>query len=414
MKRCFLPFAILLAACGNDATPPGPPPPGEEPVYYGQVQRIINDNCVECHSADPDRLAPFALVTYDDVKAAAEDAPMAFAIMNREMPPFYAKQDGTCNSFSNATWLDDDELSTLTVWINGSKLEGDPANTVAAPPPLPGLPNKNYTIDTGAAYTPDTAVTDDFRCFVVDAIGANKFVTGVHVHPSNLTVAHHVVLFTLASQAAEDDVLAQQAAAGGGPYKCDGGPTQLGASFLAGWVPGNQATLFPANTGIPVDGSRKLVVQMHYNLAQSDGKPDHTTIDIQLADSVAKTATMVQINGNVDLKAHDPDATATGSVTIPSGVGTVKLWGSVVHMHQRGTSAQVEVPNQQNQCLLDLVNWSFHWQHFYWYDQPVELHGGDTVSLTCHYDMTNEASDVGFCETTSCEMCIEFVYVTTE
>src|SRR6185503_277208 len=140
--------------------------------------------------------------------------------------------------------------------------------SVAPPPPPGGLAQVDHTFDLGS-YSPNTAVSDDYECFVVDALGADKFVIGAHVHPGNLTVAHHVIVFSL-DATAEADVLARQAAAGGGAYRCDGGPTDQGnAAFLIGWAPGNQATLFPQNTGIKIDGTRKFVVQMHYNSANS-------------------------------------------------------------------------------------------------------------------------------------------------
>ena len=66
MQRLLLTTALVLAACSEDPTTPPPP---TEPVYFGQVQRIVNENCVECHSASPDRLAPFSLATFEDVVA---------------------------------------------------------------------------------------------------------------------------------------------------------------------------------------------------------------------------------------------------------------------------------------------------------------------------------------------------------
>lgn len=404
-------FACLLFACGTDVAPTDEPDaPTGEPVFYGQVQKILNENCVSCHSEDPDRLAPFALVSYQDAKTAATDFPMAYDVMNRIMPPFYADQSGDCNSFLDAHWLDDDELDTLVSWINGDQLEGDPANSIAPPPPPGGLPQVDRIVDLGEPFTVDTAEPDSFICFVVDELGTDAFVIGAHVKPGNLTVAHHVILYSL-DAAAEADVLARQAAAGGGPYRCDGGPTQAGgAKFLVGWVPGNEATVFPAGTGLRVDGARKLVVQMHYNVANSDGQPDDTTIELDLADSVATPAQMVRISGAVDLPPGDPDATATGTVTLPGGVPSARVWGGAVHMHQRGTAAKMIVDND-DRCVMDLVNWSFHWQHFYWLEEPVQLGGGDTVRLTCRYDTTGDTQPVGFCEGTECEMCITYAYV---
>lgn len=407
-------FAILafLVACGSDSVPPTDPPP-TEPVYFGQVQKIINENCVDCHSTSPDRLAPFSLATYEDVMAVVDaETPIAFYLMNRMMPPFYAQQDGDCHTFDNA-WLDDAELTTFLDWLDGAHLAGDPANSIAPPPPPGGLAEADRRLDIGIDYTPDTSVPDDFQCFVVDAIGTDQFLVGAHIQPSNLTVAHHVVLFALGSAEVEADVLRQQTEAGGGSYRCDGGPSKLGGTFLIGWIPGNQATVFPAGTGLRMDGSRKMVIQMHYNNANSDGRPDRTVIDLDLEPTVATPAQIVQLNGTVDLPPRDPDATATGTLKIP-GTGSGKLWGGVVHMHQRGTGSRLEIEGSSNaQCLMDLVNWSFHWQHFYWYEEPVEVRGGDTVRLTCHYDTSNDNQRVGFCEGTECEMCIQFAYVTS-
>jgi hypothetical protein len=407
-------LACVLIACGSDVAPTDvdAPAPTGEPVYYGEVQQILNDNCVSCHSEDEDRLAPFALVTFDEAKTAATDFAMAYAVMNRNMPPFYADQDGDCNTFRDAHWLDDNELDTLVTWINGGQLEGDPANSVAPPPPPGGLPQVDRTLDLGAPFVVSTVEPDSFVCFVVDALGVDSFLTGAHVKPGNLTVAHHVILYSL-DQAAETDVLARQAAAGGGPYQCDGGPTQEGnAKFLVGWVPGNQATVFPPGTGIRVDGARKMVVQMHYNVAQSDGQPDDTTIDLDLADTVTTPAQMIRISGAVDLPPGDPDATAVGTITLPNQVSTARIWGQGVHMHERGTAAKLTVSSDNDRCVMDLVNWSFHWQHFYWLEQPVTVSGGDTVRLTCTYDTTGDTQRIGFCESTDCEMCITYAFVT--
>lgn len=414
MQRLLvLPALTWLVACGTDSVPPTQDPPAAEPVYYGEVQRILNERCVECHSADPDRLAPFSLATYDDAAAAAADLPMAYAVMNRIMPPYYANQDGECHTFPDAHWLTPDEMDTLVGWINGARLEGDPANTVAPPPPRGGLADVDETLDLGT-YTPvplpDEAV-DVYRCFVLDGLAADTFVQGVHVRPGNASIVHHVILFTLPSAEAEADVIARGAA---GPYRCDGGPTPLGADFLAGWAPGTDATPFPASTGIAVTGGRKLVVQIHYNLANSDGAPDGTQIDLDTTPSVTSQARIVSVAGDVDLPKMNPDAIASGEVRLPAQLASARVWGAAIHMHQRGTKAEVErVAASADSCLLDLDAWSFHWQHFYWYASPVEITGGDTLRVRCHYDTTGDTGpgNITWGEETTDEMCLAYLYM---
>lgn len=403
-------FAITLSACGTDLEATGPEPTGSTPVYYGDIERIVRDNCIDCHSTSPDRLAPFALTSYEDTVAAADDWPLAFAVTNRIMPPYYAKDDGSCQTFHGNKWLTDGEIARFLEWTNGDRLMGDPASSVAAPPVVSALPRVDQTLDIGTAYTPDAALDDDYRCFVVDPIGANKFVTGVYVQPDNASVVHHVIVFTLPSDAAEADVIQRDANAAGPGYPCTNGATDLGTGFLAGWAPGEQANIFPDGTGIAA-GTRKVVIQMHYNLANSNGQPDRTTIQLMLADTVTTPAMIVALRGNVNLSPGQDDATATGTITLPTTVSSARLWGGLMHMHTRGTGAEVVVERDSSSCLFDLDGWSFHWQHFYWYEAPVALHGGDRLRVTCHYDTTGETGTVTWGEGTADEMCLAGLYV---
>ncbi|MBK7533860.1 MAG: hypothetical protein IPI49_00525 [Myxococcales bacterium] len=400
--------ALVTSACGSSE------PAAPVPVYYGEVQRILQESCVECHSDSPDRLAPFSLASYEDAVAAAQTTPIAFAVLHRTMPPYYAQNDGSCQTFTSK-WLSEEDLQTLVTWVNGERAAGDPARSLPPPTPAPPLPAVDATLDIGGDYTPDPRVSDDYRCFVVDALGssaAEKFVTGAHVSPSNFTVAHHAILFSLDSAQAEADALARDAADPALGYRCSSsGPTESGATFLIGWAPGNQAQLFPAGTGIPVVGNRKLVVQMHYNLATSDGKPDRTRIDLDLADTVASRGAMVAVRGDVNLPARTPDATASGTRRLPTNLGKLRVWGAALHMHQRGIGAEVSVAGSQPACLAKLEQWSFHWQHYYPYVNAVPVAGGDTFSVTCHFDTSNDATPVRWGEGSADEMCLAYLYV---
>lgn len=402
---------LILAACGSSARESEPP---GSAVYYGEVQRILQDNCVECHSASADRLAPFSLASYQDAVIAADRQPMAFSVMNRTMPPYYATNDGSCQSFTSK-WLSDTDIQTLVSWLNGDRSIGDLANSVPPPPPAPQLPAIDATLDIGGSYTPNPALTDDYRCFVVEALSSSateRFVTGAHVRPGNLSVAHHVIVFTLETPEAEAEVMARDAADPGLGFACSaGGPTAEGTSFLVGWAPGNQAQLFPAGTGIPVIGNRKMVVQLHYNLSAGDGKPDRTQVDLDLADTVSNRGAMVAVRGDVNLAPRLPDAVANGSRQLPNNLGPLRVWGAMLHMHQRGIGAKVSVAGSQNTCLANLDQWSFHWQHYYSYVSPVTISGGDTLDITCHFDTSNDLTVVRWGEGSADEMCLSYLYV---
>ena len=403
------PLLLLLIACGNDHAL-DPTDPAAEPVYYGEVERILNDNCVECHSNDPNRLAPFSLEGLENARSAAEDTPLAFSVMNRVMPPYYAKNDGSCQTFHGTKWLTDEQIDTLVKWTNGARLAGDPVPPLTPAPPAQ-LPAVDKTLDIGTSYLPK-GPTDDYRCFVVDPVAAtDQYLTGVHVRPGNATVVHHLIVFTLASDTAEQAILARDAQDPAPGYECTNGAGDE-TNFLTGWAPGAGVTIFPQDTGLLVPGNRKLVIQIHYNSSNTNGQPDRTQVDLDLATNVAKRAAILAVRGDVNLPPRDVDATAIGTQTLNVGnITSARVWGASIHMHTRGIGAQVHVQRSSDTCLLDLDGWSFHWQHMYWYAQPFTVNKGETLRVTCHYDTSADTTNVTWGEGTNDEMCLAYLYV---
>ncbi len=410
MRPILILVSLVIVACAPEAPPRDEEVP-TEPVYYGEVDRILAENCVECHSASPDRLAPFSLATYDDAVASAENAPIAFAVMNRMMPPYFADDSGSCRTYHDNKWLTDDQIAALVAWTNGARAAGDPARASPPADPLPALVSVDAVLDLGGDYLPTQSVDDEYRCFVVDpGQTTDQFLTGFHVHPGNASVVHHVIVFSLPDAAAADEAVALDAAAPGLGYPCQGGAGPAGAAFLLGWAPGNQAVFFPTETGIRIASHRQVVMQIHYNLAGSDGLPDRTTVDFQLAGAVVDEARIVGIPASVNLPPGQSDVTAVGSINVPLG-RTGRVWGTAMHMHQRGTGGGVAMRGESDACLLDLANWSFHWQHFYWFDEPAVLSGGEQLEVTCRYDTSDDTAPVTWGEGTADEMCLAYLYV---
>jgi hypothetical protein len=62
--------------------------------------------------------------------------------------------------------------------------------------------------------------------------------------------------------------------------------------------------------------------------------------------------------------------------------------------------------------MVDVPHWDFHWQDLYFYDEPIEVHAGDTMKLTCSYDTVGQTQTTTFGEGTTDEMCIAFLYQT--
>ena len=74
-------------------------------------------------------------------------------------------------------------------------------------------------------------------------------------------------------------------------------------------------------------------------------------------------------------------------------------------------------------CAVDIPQWNFHWQQFYYYQQPTKVVPGDTIHLECTFDnlqadepvingaqMTSAPLRWG--EKTTDEMCLNYLYFT--
>jgi hypothetical protein len=218
-----------------------------------------------------------------------------------------------------------------------------------------------------------------------------------------------VILYSLPDVNAEQQAQALDDADDGLGYTCFGGPGVATSSFVTGWAPGQGAVLFPQGTGVRVVGGRKLIMQVHYNLENNDNNPDRTTIDLQFSPTVDNEAKIVDVSAAPDLPPGQSDVMAVGSRNLPAA--PLRLWGSALHMHTRGTKADVQNMTS-NSCVIDLATWSFHWQNFYWETQPISLASSTQLQVTCHYDTSNDTTEVHNGEKTTDEMCKAFVYLT--
>lgn len=114
MYRCF---AVILIGCTAWAHDPVTTPL----TWSKEVSRLLAHRCQGCHQAGGK--APFALMTYQDAR------PWAVAIRdevsNRTMPPWNAVKG--FGSFRGEMALSQEEIQTITDWVNGGAPEGDPA-----------------------------------------------------------------------------------------------------------------------------------------------------------------------------------------------------------------------------------------------------------------------------------------------
>lgn len=383
---------------------------GTHPNWTEDVAPILIKNCATCHQ--PGGIAPFGLLTYEDAKTVAGSMKLATAA--RTMPPFNPDNTGDCQTYGDARWLDEAEIATIAAWSDAGAPEGAPE---LAPPAFvapPGLADKSITLDIGTTFTPDKTLADEYRCFIVDPkLVKDQYLTGYEMKPGDKRVVHHVIMFALDSDAADQAAAGLDAADPKDGYLCYGGPGVAQSRFVVGWAPGSGASHYPAGTGIKLTAGHKMVMQIHYNMANG-AFPDRTTLDLALADTVEKEATITRVAAkNIMLPPGQPLAPATGQLKIPALAGDLTIWGIAPHMHTRGKTMEVTLDSGgAKSCITRVQDWNFHWQGFATYAKPVTMKGGDMLTIDCAYDTTKETMTVTSGESTTDEMCINFLYVT--
>jgi mono/diheme cytochrome c family protein len=409
-QHCVLILSFTLgSACvaGGEGMPPSDPAP-EAPTWYDDVAHVVYDECVSCHQ--PGGIAPFSLLEYEI--AAAFGPLMARVTAERTMPPMPVDNSGDCQTFDNARWLTDAEIDTIGAWVEAGMPVGDSANAPVAPAPAAGLEDADVVLDMGEEYTPEPRNADDYHCFVLETgLTEDRFVTSYEVVPGDPRVVHHVIAFSLETDADVARVRELDAAEPGPGYTCFGGAGAAGATPLVLWAPGGGAIHMPEGTGLPV-GPRPVVLQLHYNLAAGT-HPDRTRIRLRTRASVEKPAWFASFrDADMALPPRMSYVETDVEQRVP-GDARLTVYGALPHMHALGRTLRAEaVRAGESTCLVNADRWDFEWQNAWFYESPLEVRGGDLIRLTCGYD-TLERSDVTrWGEGTEDEMCLSYFYVT--
>ncbi|MEQ1566691.1 MAG: hypothetical protein ABMA64_13705 [Myxococcota bacterium] len=374
--------------------------------------------CVGCH--DRAGLA-FPLTTWRE--AAPQADRVASAVTAHRMPPWPAGP-------ADLTYLDDPSLDPtaigrLTTWAAAGAPLGDADPDAAlVPERVSHLPEVDATLRMEAPYEP---LGDEHRCFVLERSAlVERYVTGVEITPSNLAVAHHLLLTAIVPDDPANDPLTADALDPGPGFDCSvitlaafPGQTKV----LGGWLPGRGAAVFPDAAGIDVPPEAQIVLESHYFAAAPSGA-DQTTVALSTAASVRAPAGEIKVT-HPDWGLHLGVAAPAGEVvtqkmktTVEHEAGTViDASGGLVaywvlpHMHAYGVAISLEVVRDgEHTVLVDIPAWDYDWQLTYWFTDPFLLLPDDELRLSCTFDNPT-ATDVWWGESTDDEMCVARLFV---
>jgi len=438
--------ALLVGGCGEAPVEPNvlPDPDAPRTTFYGEVAPLLADACGSCHAEGG--VAPMTFDTYED---AVHWAPaIKAAVDNRTMPPFNVNNDGSCATYADARWLGEEEIARIDAWVAEGTPEGDASLGMPEPPAMPRLEGDNLmTLQGPADYLPATegfsfAQSDDYQCFLVDPeLGTDKFLTGYDVHPGNDAVVHHVIGFNVdldrevlipgqgltTNRALIETLDAESPDVPGWDCYSAAGEGVMIEGVPVTWAPGAGATKFPKGTGIRLAEQEVMVLQVHYNLLEYDGRPDSTTVELQLSDEVEREARMLLADGFLmtllepepaTLPVGLPDAAYEWSMSMDElrtsqdlgDLDEVEVLGVLPHMHERGKTMSVEFGDARS-CGARVDRWDFAWQQAYFLEDPIRTRVDEPMHVRCTFDTRDATEPVGPGFGTGDEMCLVGVYI---
>ena len=384
-----LALATLVSGASSTASAQG------DVTFTKDVAPIIFENCVSCHR--PGQTAPMPLRSYAEVRPWARG--IKEQVESGAMPPWFA--DARHGFFKNDMRLVQDEIDTITRWVDAGAPQGDPSDL----PELPtfsegwqlGEPDLIVTLNevtVPAVCEGNTEGSGGLRSARLNAAGAaeggssgagcvggdyypdlnhtldipeKRWIRAIEVKPSNRKVTHHSVIFTTSGGA--------QGASRSGFF-----------DVLAVWSVGTNPHEFPEGSGRWVYPGQTWNINAHYH-PTGEVETDRTQIGLYFGEGEMQKEVVAALAGTVgfEIPPHASNHEVRSSYIIDQDVSVISYFP---HGHVRMTDMDLiaNYPNGEKRSLINVPKYDFDWQLFYYPQQPVPLPAGTRLDIIAHYD----------------------------
>jgi tetratricopeptide (TPR) repeat protein/mono/diheme cytochrome c family protein len=354
-------------------------------TYQQHIQPIVSQNCAVCHH--PGESAPFALLTYEDVKKHATQ--IGKVTQSRYMPPWLPEHG--YGEFADERRLSDEQIQLIAQWVKEGAAEGKPSGAPTAQQWTEGwrLGQPDMIAEMPKAYTLPADGKDVYRNFVVPLPHeTSRWVKAVELHAGNKQVVHHsFIMFDVSGSARRVDAKDEPIGYPGMDAGEDVGTP--GGQFLS-WQPGKQPTLGNEARSWRLPKGADMVLQMHM---RPGGKPEpiQSTVGFYFTDQPPTQYPFVLVlrSTAIDIPPGEKNYIIESSYTLPVDV---ELTGILPHAHYLGheLSGTATLPDGTQRPLILIKNWDFNWQGDYRYARPMPLPKGTKVSMRFSYDNSAE------------------------
>ena len=353
---------------------------GKKNLFTKNIAPLIFKNCSSCHR--PGQVAPFSLLTYEDVKKHSKEIVELTA--KREMPPWKAKHG--YGNFEGERRLSDADIKMIAQWVKGGMEFGDEKDLPAAPAFIDSwqMGTPDLILYMPESLTIPSNTPDFFVSFILPlSISEDKYIKAMDILPSNRRVVHHSTLLmdTAGTQRKEDDRV----------IRGEMNATNVSANeiMIGGWAPGGQVRPYPDGLARRLPKSADLILETHFH-PTGKTEVERTAIGLYFADKKQPKEPVNIIYSNVNINIP------------PNEVKTIKIdrvldddlnvYGIVAHAHFICKDIKVHaiLPDGKDLPLLWIPDWDFNWQEQYRYEKPFVLPKGTRILADFIFDNTSE------------------------
>ena len=229
---------------------------GQRINFNEHIAPIIHQHCTPCHQ--PGEAAPFNLITYQDV--AKRSNFIQKVTETRYMPPWRA--DPNFGQFKNVRRLTVGQIAMIRVWISQGMPEGEPEKLVSKPKigKQSGL-SADKVLAWQQAFTVPANNREGYYLFSLPCnFDEDTYIKGIEFVPGNKKLVHHArisvdttqLLRATNGKSIDDTSIARY------------GTVKMKEEFIAGWVPGNNAVVYPNGMAKMLPKGSDLLVNVHY------------------------------------------------------------------------------------------------------------------------------------------------------
>ena len=363
---CILAAVFVASLIGNAQA--------QDITYSRDIAPILQEKCVTCHN--PEGIGPMPLQSYQQVNPFA--ALIKDRTSKRIMPPWHIDTTTGIPEFKNDASLSDEQIATISSWVDSGAPEGNPAHL---PTPI-DIPSGSAWQLTEQLGPPDLIIKS--TPFDVIANGQDQWWT-----PDVPFEGMEKDRWLRAAEFKPSYPLGKKVVHHGHAVLVPEGETRQVA--LARYGVGKSWEVYPDGTGMKVPANGHIAWNLHYFPVGAEGEDDVVEVGLWFYDEG-----MFRVDGlNGMARGQDIVIPPHGYQVLQ---GTHVLDAPAVihsyrpHLHMRGKVMTMEAifPDGRKEVLSQVNKYNHNWQISYLYadDAKPLLPKGTVLQFTSVFDNT--------------------------